>query len=82
MSCAIVTKYLGPTNTRGSRISASANGHKSVVPYDDSKNGDKNYANAAITLCLKMGWKGELIGGGTDDGYVFVFADAEKFKIE
>ena len=30
---AIITKYHGPTNTRGSRITAYANGHKATISY-------------------------------------------------
>lgn len=77
---AIETKYLGATNTRGSRIMAKANGNKITIPYPhEAKN---PYAVAAIKLCQKLGWKGSLIEGGIDSGSVFVFADSDQYSIE
>jgi len=72
---AIITKYHGPTNTRGSRITAYANGHKATIPYPYELSGMECHLAAAEALVKKMGWgpKGELIGGGTDTGYAFVF---------
>jgi hypothetical protein len=79
---AIVTTYHGPTNTRGSRIIAKAEGgHRVSVPYSHELSGDAVYAIAARKLCDKLGWKGELISGGLPNGdVVFVFADnSERF---
>lgn len=80
---AIVTKYHGPTNTRGSRISAQdSDGNRISIPYPHELNGDDCHALAAAALCRKMGWPGELIGGGTRTGCVFVFADSDRYTIE
>ena len=79
---AITTKYLGPTNSRGSRIKASdGDGHSVTISYDYSLSGhDKVYAKAAYALCTKMNWNTSgLIGGGTKEGMVFVFAESEVF---
>lgn len=72
---AIITKYLGPTNTRGSRISAKAAAGRVSVPYDHALNIEGNHTAAAQALADKMGWKGALVGGGVPDGsgYAFVF---------
>ena len=73
----IVTRYHGPTNTRGSRISAKCAGGRVSVPYDHERNPEGNHAYAAATLAAKLGWTGRMVGGGTPDGTgnVFVFAD-------
>lgn len=47
-------------------------------PYELS--GTDCHAKAAIALCEKMNWDGDLIAGGTKDGYVFVFADSDRVK--
>ena len=72
---AIVTKYHGPTNTRGSRISASAGAGRVSVGYDHRLNQEQNHAAAARALAEKMEWSGELAQGGMPDssGYAFVF---------
>lgn len=79
---AIQTKYLGPTNTRGSRIKATANGHSATVPYPYEKRvGAEAHSVAALALARKMGWGGTLISGGTDAGYVFVFSTSDAFDV-
>lgn len=82
---AITTRYLGPTDTKGSRIKAddgAGNTYTMPYPYEFGPGIDA-FAPAAIALCLKMGWKyGELIGGGTKDGYVFVFSESDRYAIE
>ena len=80
---AIRVKYHGPTNFRGSRLTATADGgHRVTVPYDYALSGDALYLTAAVALCHKLKWKGELIAGGLPDGSVcFVFANSERFPI-
>ena len=73
---AIETRYHGPTNTRGSRISArDLDGNRCSIPYDHAESGERGHAKAALALCKKMGWDGELIAGATKHGYVFVFVE-------
>lgn len=77
---AIETKYLPATNSRGSRIVATANGNRVSIPYPHELSGAAVYAEAALALCAKMGWEGDLLAGGTKSGYVFTFVkDAERF---
>jgi hypothetical protein len=72
---AITTKYHGPTNTKGSKVSAvDGDGNRVRLGWDNTLNGTENHHAAAIALCDKMGWKGELIGGAIKVGYVWVFA--------
>lgn len=77
---AITTKYHGATNTRGARISATdGDGNRVSIPYPHELSGAAVHAEAALALCAKMGWEGDLIAGGTKDGYVFVFAGSDRF---
>ena len=71
---AIETRYLGPTNHRGSRIKAtSASGLSVTVPYPHELSGMECHWEAAKALAVKLGWEaGEYVGGGTRDGYVFI----------
>lgn len=71
---AIVTKYHGPGNVRGSRFSASdEDGNKVFASYDYALNSDANHAAAARKLCEKLNWGGRLIGGGLGNGMAWVF---------
>jgi hypothetical protein len=74
---AIITKYHGPTNSRGSRISASdEDGNRVTVSYDHASHDPHRLA--AIALCKKMGWTGTLIEGGLGNkGNVYVWAQGE-----
>jgi len=70
---AITTRYLGPTNFKGSRIVAEAGSGlrcRIVISCPDDR---EPHAAAAEALCLKMGWSGTLLQGGTKDGEAFVF---------
>jgi len=81
---AILTRYAGPTNTRGSRIIAtldigsSSDGRRrvrtAVVGYDDAlSTGMPNHARAAEELARRVGWTCQLAGAWLrSDVYVFV----------
>ena len=74
---AIRTKYLGPTNCRGSRIKADDyEGHSVTISYPYELSGEAVHRKAADALCEKMDWPTDLVGGGTDKGYVFCFMAA------
>lgn len=79
---AIVTKYIGPTNTKGGRIKATTENGRFSVTIGYPHESHHPYAEAAVALCRKLGWTGDLIEGGTTNGSVFVFADSETFKVE
>lgn len=71
---AIVTKYHGPTNCKGSRITASdEDGNRITISYPYELSGEAVHRKAAEALCQKMNWTGSLISGGIKTGYVFVF---------
>lgn len=77
---AITTKFIGPTNFRGSRIKAKCQAASITVSWDDALGTDDNHDKAAQALASKLGWTGyaygTLVGGGLPDGtgncYVFV----------
>lgn len=81
---AIVTKFHGPTNTKGSRYSASdLDGNRVTLSTDFALNSDGNHDRAALALCQKMGWtKHDLMRGGIDGGNVYTFvADQNVLKM-
>jgi hypothetical protein len=72
---AIETRYAGPTNSRGSRIIVTAQAGRLIVPWDDALDVNENHAVAAQMFIDRMGWGGNWVGGGTEDGFVFVQED-------
>lgn len=83
---AIQTKYLGPTNFRGSRIKACVMEQRSALNphgmrshtghYDDALASDDNHKAAARALIAQLGWTeangyGPWIVGSCPRGYVF-----------
>lgn len=92
MRKAIITKYLGQTNFRCSRVTAFCDGGRVTISYDQGMNSDENHFLAAMKLAHKLGWygprfQGNWIAGGlpSNDGNVYVYNDGDKtteFKIE
>ena len=70
---AIRTKYLGPTNTKGSRIRASDEDGNSITIGAHRLSGEAVHRAAAEALCAEMNWEGAMVAGSLEDGYVFVF---------
>lgn len=78
---AIETRYLGPTDTRGSRIVASIDGHldaqgrpsRVTIPYPHELDSADAHMAAALELADRMTWAGtvELYGAATRTGYTF-----------
>lgn len=65
---AIITRYHGPTNTRGSRISARAEAGRTSVAYDHALNIDGNHRAAAQALMAKLGWEHDIASGTLPGG--------------
>lgn len=80
---AITTRYLGPTDCRGSRIIATdGDGNRATVPYPHHLSGMAVHREAAIALVRKMGWAPVMLsGGGTKDGYAFIMDGGEPFMV-
>lgn len=77
---AITTKYIAPTNTKGSRIAARCQARRIVVDWNDDLDQAENHAVAAKRLAMSLEWIGEWVGGGLpdDSGFAFVCTDVEK----
>ena len=71
---AIETRYLGPTNTKGGRIKATAWAGSVTVPYDHGLSAENNHRAAAMALVAKLQWQGTFAQGGNakGNGYYFV----------
>lgn len=78
---AILTRYKGPTNARGSRIIATAEGgHRLTVPYDYGASNPHEVA--ARALCERLGWTGTLVSGGLPNGdTVWCFTHGETITV-
>lgn len=78
---AITTKYLGPSNVRGSRVKARAEAGSVTLSWDHGLSNAENHKAAAVALCKKFKWIGghcgRLHGGGKADGFVFVFDNGD-----
>ena len=55
---AIRTRYHGPTNTKGSRISAKAEAKMMYFGYDHALPGRENHEAAAYAYARSLGWIG------------------------
>lgn len=87
---AILTRYFGPTNSRGSRIKASCERGSITIPYDDTHGADAAHIAAAQALVDKFTredaqryatrphsnpWLRRRVMGALDRGMVHVFLD-------
>lgn len=77
----IKTKHIAPTNTRGARIKASANGFSTIIPFPyhtDDAGGVLTYFEAVKALIKKhnLDWDISKMGYGSDENgnYYFTFA--------
>lgn len=72
----IITKYIGPTNTRFARIIADAGLKRRISISTEKLSTFSPHRDAAIALCKKMNWHGTLAEGGLDNGgSAFVFIE-------
>ena len=83
---AIITRYHGPTDFRGSRITATAgNGKRVTIPYPHELDSYQAHREAAVALIRRMGWAPVTITGGglKDGGYAWVMLDrAELYAVQ
>ena len=73
MCQAIIVKYIGPTNTRETRLRASYAGGSIIVDWNYDVSYERNYANAARVLAIRLKWCGRYAHGTIPDGrHVFL----------
>lgn len=53
---AIRTRYIGPSNVRGSRVKADCEAGSVTLSWDDALNADQNHTAARDALLSKLGW--------------------------
>jgi hypothetical protein len=53
---AIITKFLGPTDSRGSRVKAKCQAGSLTMSWDHALDVNENHRAAAIALIRKLGW--------------------------
>ena len=77
MRQAIITKYHGPTDRMGSRITARCQARRRIFAWDYDLDVEENHAKAAHKLATELGWLAggqRLVGGalpcGTGNCYV------------
>lgn len=72
----ITTRFLGPTNTKVSRIKATEpEGKNIVLSYRYDLSSEENHRSVAESLRDNMGWTGELFGGWARGCYAWVLDD-------
>lgn len=82
MRQAITTKFLGPTNTLGARVKATAEAGSVTIAWDYALGIEANHRAAARQLALKLGWTGHWHGGGLPGaGFVFVNSSNSDFAV-
>ena len=83
MRQAISTRYLGPTNHKGSRVKATCEARSFTLEWNDAFNAERNHKAAALALASKLGWRGTWYGGALKGGgYCFICDDYDGFKLE
>lgn len=70
---AIFTKIIPATDNKGYRIEAKSHKIKVRIPFPYLDRDYENHQEAVRALCNKFGWQGDLIGGHTSEGMVWVF---------
>ncbi len=75
MRQAITTKYIGPTDSRGARVKATAQAGSVTLSWDHALDTDDNHLAAAKALQKKYGWTGTLCGGGLPNGSGNVYVE-------
>jgi len=82
MAQAIVTKYFGPTNSKGSRVKATCDAGSVTVGWDYALGDSGNYDAAAIKLAKKFGWTGSMLRGTLPSGdRVYVFEGGPRVEV-
>ena len=60
---AIITKFIGPSNTKGARIKATAVAGSVTIGYPHELELCERHEKAARALCDKFGWKFDHVSG-------------------
>jgi hypothetical protein len=83
---AITTRFIGPSNTRGSRIKATARKAETwggerrpelslTDDYVFNQNSEQNHCRVAHLLAVKLAWSGLYVAGALPDGSGYAFVN-------
>lgn len=77
---AITTRFIPPTNTRGTRVAARCDAGRVVIAWDDAMDVPENHDRAARALLVKLGWRDAYLRGSSPDGrgYAYVCENAAR----
>jgi hypothetical protein len=78
---AIVTKYFGAGNVKGSRIKAKCQRGSITLHYDDGLSAAVNHKRAALALASKLEWDGAWVAGGLPSGEL-VWVLSEPYHVD
>ena len=70
---AIVTAFIAPSNRRGARIKATAQGGSTILAYDHALSSQDNHTAAAKALAIKLDMPGFYVAGMLPTGSNSVF---------
>lgn len=74
----IDTRYVGPTNNRGSRVIATTpSGHRLIRHWEYGIGIEANHYAAAKALQAKLDWEPIVAGGSTKAGFVWLVSTLE-----
>ena len=81
---AIQTKYIGPTNSRGSRVKAYCQAGSITVSWLHNLNSEENHKRAVLELIKKLGWDDItwVCGWSADDRGVTAVAIGKRGEIK
>lgn len=68
MRQAITTRFMGPTNHRGSRVKAMASAGSVTLDWNHALNSTDNHKAAAMALAAKYDWPGHWVCGCLPEG--------------
>lgn len=78
---AIQTKYHGPTNSSGARISAKCSAKRIVLPWDHSLDADGNHKSAAAELIKRLDWDVRQDGSKRDPWFMGTLPDGTRVTV-
>ena len=81
---AITTKFIAPTNFKGSRVKATAQAGSITLHWSHALNSEDNHTAAAEALAIKLDWKGAWHSGAmpNSSGYTFVVSTEPMFTVQ
>jgi hypothetical protein len=74
-SQAILTHYIRPSPSKGTRVRAKAFAGSLTASWDHALDDNENHTAAAKALATKFSWRGNWAGGRIAGGFAFVLVN-------